>query len=156
MKKLLIVALTILLLLKPTNAYAAETNEEYEKYVEEICSEYGICPELIESIIFYESSWQPNVVSSAGCIGLMQIHPKSHAKRIKELEITDLTDPKQNILVGVDLINDLFSQYNEVSIVLDAYAGNLKSEATYEAGYVSKYAKLVLARSEELERKHGK
>lgn len=156
MKKFILIAISLLFLLKPSTVLAAETNEEYEVIVEEICSEYEICPELIESLIFYESSWNPSVKSSAGCVGLMQIHPQTHAKRVKELGVTDLTDPRQNILVGVDILAELFEQYSEASIVLDAYAGTLKPITRYEAGYVSTYSNLVLKRSEELERKHGK
>lgn len=143
-------------LLNPIGAYAAEGNADYEAMVAEVADQYNLCPELIESIIFYESSWQPDVVSSAGCIGLMQIHPKSHKKRMQELGVTDLYDPYSNILVGCDYLFDLFEEYKDVSIVLDAYGGTLKDMSEYESGYVGKHTKLVLKRAEELERANGK
>lgn len=155
-KKILILLIASLLVTNPIKADAKEMTSEYQTYIESVCETYSLCPELVEAIIFYESSWETDVVSSAGCIGLMQVHPKVHKKRMDALGVTDLSNAYQNILVGCDLLADLFEQYGEATKVLDAYAGTLKSDSYYEAGYMSKYSQLVLNYSADLEREHDK
>ena len=152
----MMLVLLFFILLNPLEVVAAESNAEYEAIADEIAEDYNLCPELIYSIMFYESSFTPDAVSKAGCVGLMQIHPNSHKARMKKLGVTDLTDPRQNILVGCDYLAELFKQYEDVGIVLDAYAGTLKADAVYETGFISKHAKLVLDRAALLERKNGK
>ena len=138
------------------NANCKEYNPEYEKYIESVCREYFICPELVEAIIFYESSWTESVVSKNGqCVGLMQINEKVHKGRMKHLAVTDLKDGEQNILVGVDYLAELFAKYEDVAMVLDAYNGNLHKEKWYIT-HTSAYANKVLKLSAELEEKHGK
>lgn len=155
-RKILILLIASLLLTNPISTQAKTITPEYEDYIEAVCETYNLCPELVESIIFYESSWTTDAVSSAGCIGLMQIHPKSHAKRMEKLGVTDLTNAYQNILVGCDLLAELFEVYGEPCKALDAYAGTLKKDSWYEAGNMSKYSRLILNYSAELERTHDK
>lgn len=148
--------LALLLLLKPLTAEAKEPQPEYIEYIEGLCETYQICPELVESVIFYESSWTTDVVSSSGCVGLMQINEKVHRKRMKALGVTDLKNGYQNILVGVDILSDLFSQYEDTQLVLDAYSGQLHSDEWYASGKMTSYSKKILEYSEELEREHDK
>ena len=129
-------------------------------YIEEICGMYNICPELIEAVIEQESDWEPNAYNpDSGCIGLMQINPRRHKERMDKLGVTDLTDPEENILVGVDYIAELFHRYGDVYAVLMVY--NAGDSDTYglgawKGGRSSDYALEVAERSAELERKHGK
>lgn len=131
------------------------TTNPYYEIIEETCEEYQICPELIDSIIYEESRYQPDV-SNGNCIGLGQINKKVHKKRMDKLEVDDLYDPEQNILVMVDLISDLFKEYEDVGMVIDAYRGDLHSTAWYEAGNMTSASKRILQRSEDLEREHEK
>lgn len=80
---------------------------ETMEIIEEVADEYGVCPELIEAIVFCESSGNPNAVSNYGCVGLMQISEKHHKERMEALGVTDLTDPRSNILVGTDYLMEL-------------------------------------------------
>ena len=50
----------------------AEEKEAWIDYIEIICQERGICPELVEAIIERESGWDPEAVNG-DCIGLMQV-----------------------------------------------------------------------------------
>lgn len=119
--------------------------------------EYGICPELLESIAYEESRYTADAKSKDGsCHGLMQIHKASHKQRIKNLEIKDLYNIDDNVQVATDYLAELFEEYEEVSTVLMIYHGEKDAVRKSEQGIVSKYAKKVLKRSEALERQHGK
>lgn len=136
------------------NVSCKEYNPDYEKYIESVCREYFVCPELVEAIIFVESSWT-ETATNHDCIGLMQINGKVHKGRMAHLAVTDLKDGEQNILVGVDYLAELFEKYEDVVMVLDAYNGNLRKESWY-LSHTSSYANKVLKLSAELEEKHGK
>lgn len=118
----------------------------------EIGKEYNICPELLQSIAFQESRFQADA-QNGGCTGLMQVNPAWHKDRMRELGVTDLYDPEQNMEVAADYLQELFGRYEDVGTVLMVYHG--------EAGAVSKiepsqYADEILERSAALERLHGK
>lgn len=129
--------------------------EEWQAYIEEIADRYSICPELIEAIIEKESSWNPDAVNGT-CTGLMQISSKWHVDRMNRLNVTDLSDPYDNILVGIDYLSELFGKYEDVGAVLMAYNGDSRLNDYLEDGNLSDYATGILERSAELERMHGK
>lgn len=133
----------------------AEEKEAWIDYIEIICQERGICPELVEAIIERESGWDPEAVNG-DCIGLMQVSEKWHQDRMERLGVTDLTDPYDNILVGVDYLAELFEQYEDVGAVLMKWNGDNRLSEYLETGELSEYAEKVLERSAELERLHGK
>lgn len=118
--------------------------------------EYGICPELLMSIIEFESSGNSKA-ENGGCCGLMQISVKWHKDRMERLGVTDLFDPYGNILVGVDYLSELVEKYQDVGLVLMVYnGGHDYAMRIYEKGELSNYANKILERSAELERLHGK
>lgn len=70
--------------------------------IENVCS---FCdPDLIQRIIFVESSGRPDVVSPSGAIGLMQVSPIALQEllgaKVIEDQPYDLTDPADNIFIG--------------------------------------------------------
>lgn len=158
MKSILITSLLITIIqfvgkinIKPmiTDTYICE---EYQTYVEEISDTYNICPELVLAIIESESSGQANAYNDKyGCHGLMQIHRDSHLDRIERLGVTDLYDPYSNILVGVDYLSELFTEYESVASVLMHYHGESNVESKLSEGNISDYASSILRRSCELE-----
>lgn len=133
----------------------AEEKESWIDYIEIICQERNICPELVEAIIEAESSWNPKA-QNGDCIGLMQVSESWHKDRMARLGVTDLTDPYDNILVGVDYLAELFERYEDVGAVLMKYNGDSRLPEYLETGEMSKYAEKILTRSAELERMHGK
>lgn len=132
--------------------------EDWTEYMEGVCDSYNVCPELVQAIIERESQWNPKAVNG-DCIGLMQIEQKSHTDRMKRLGVTDLKDPRGNILVGVDYLSELFWKYEDIYLVLMFYnAGYSKNYGmgAWRAGNYSDYAIKVVERSMELERMNGK
>lgn len=134
---------------------AAEEKESWIDYIEIVCEDKHICPELVEAIIEAESSWNPKA-QNGDCIGLMQVSESWHKDRMARLGVADLTDPYDNILVGVDYLAELFEQYEDVGAVLMKWNGDSRLSEYLETGELSEYAEKVLKRSAELERLHGK
>lgn len=137
------------------NVKCESTQEQYERYIDTICGEYGCCPELVQAIVETESSWNPKAKNS-GCKGLMQINEIYHKDRMKKLNVKSLYNPYGNIKVGVDYIMELADQYEDIGTVLNIYnAGNKGLELAKQGKYLD-YTKRVLNRSAELEKLHGK
>ena len=133
---------------------AAEHQADLEQYIEILCAP-DICPELVEAIIERESRWNPTAVNG-DCMGLMQISGRWHRERMQKLGVTDLYDPFDNILVGVDYLRELFEKYEDVGMVLMVYNGDSRVKDLQATGNLSEYAEWILDRSAELERQHGK
>lgn len=132
-------------------------NEAVIELTEQVAEIYPICPELLQALIFYESSNQPYVVSSYGDIGYMQVNPKWQSDRMDKLGVTDLYDGYSNILVGTDCLYELCVEYGDIALALMAYnMGSDKAVKLAESGIISDYAKRILDLSYELERLHGK
>lgn len=138
----------------------AEEKTGWIRYIEKVCEERNICPELVQAVIERESSWKPDA-RNGDCIGLMQINPEYQQERMEKYGITvaDLTDPYDNILIGVDYLRELFEKYEDVYAVLQFYNAGYSEKygiGAYEKGIYTDYAIEVSERAVELERVHGK
>jgi hypothetical protein len=72
-----------------------------------------ISPALVLAVIGVESAGKMNVVSSAGAVGLMQLIPAT----AKRFNVTDSTDPKQNIAGGVAYLDWLIKEFKHDPIL---------------------------------------
>ncbi len=91
---------------------------KFEKEILAAAKKWSIKPSLIKAIIHAESSFKPDVVSSAGAQGLMQLMPSTQ----KTYDVTNPFDPKQNIQGGTAYLKHLLNTYNNnVRISLAAY-----------------------------------
>ena len=78
---------------------------------------HQVDPELILAIIAVESTFKERAVSSEGARGLMQVLPRSHPHKIRDIGGTHaLFDPAKNIHTG----SRILVKY------LDAHSGNLR------------------------------
>ena len=66
-----------------------------------------ISPALVLAVIGVESAGRVDAVSSAGAVGLMQLIPET----AKRFNVTDSTDPKQNIAGGVAYLDWLIKEF---------------------------------------------
>jgi soluble lytic murein transglycosylase-like protein len=130
---------------------------EITQYAEIIGNEFNICPELLEAIAFYESSYDPEV-TNGNCKGLMQVNPTVHKLRFEEAGWTtsDWDNAYINMYIAADYLSELFEKYEDVGIVLGVYHGESNAVENGKTGNLSSYTKKILKRSEELERAHGK
>lgn len=116
--------------------------------IEQICDAYCVCPELVEAMIEKESGGIENVDNTLRCIGLMGVSEYWNADRMERLNALNLYDGKQNILVGVDLLAELFADMEDPYEVLNFYGGWDYSEKG------DSYIFDVMERSQELEQLH--
>lgn len=113
----------------------------YISYIKEIIDEYYsvVDPYIVLAVMETESNYQPNVKSSAGAVGLMQVIPKYHQWRIEKYGLVDIWDPYANILCGIDLLNELYFTYN----------GDW-SKALFGYNHSTKYVNYILFKANEL------
>lgn len=117
-------------------------------------NEYGICPELLVSIAWAESRYNPNAVNKSGtCHGLMQISLSAHSQRMARLGVGSLYDLDGNMKVAADYLSELFTLYEDPAVVLGTYHGESDALTKTE---MSSYSKGILEMSYELETRHGK
>lgn len=123
-------------------------HETINNYVREISAKYNIDPELIMSIIQEESEYNPKA-TNGNCLGLMQMSSYWHAKRAIQLGVTNFYDAYSNILLGVDYISELITQYKDISLVLMLYnIDHATAFRLHAEGKVSSYAKEVMTRAD--------
>jgi soluble lytic murein transglycosylase-like protein len=117
-------------------------------YVRDITSKYNMDPELIMSVIQQESEYNPRA-KNGNCLGLMQVSSYWHKERVAKLGVTDFYDPYSNILIGVDYLSELYSQYKDMRLVLMLY--NMEHNTAlrmYRNGQISYYARTIITRAE--------
>lgn len=75
-------------------------------------------PDLVLAIIAEESRFDPNAVSSAGAVGLMQVMPQWE----KVLGIAgSLKDPEVSIKYGLQVLGFYMEMYKDIEMALTAY-----------------------------------
>lgn len=131
---------------------------EISQNAEIIGGQFNICPELLEAIAYYESSYQATA-KNGPCKGLMQVNAHIHKDRFTEAGWSekDWDDAYKNMFVAASYLHDLFVEYEDVAEVLYRYNGDTTNlERYHKSGYLSYYVQSILTKSEELERAHGK
>lgn len=128
---------------------------EYVNYCGEIGARYNVSPEFLESFIEAESSGNPNA-RNGHCKGLCQIYEDAHRDRMKRLGVSDVYDPRSNILVAADILVELFEQSDDAAWVCMAFNGSSDAKRRAEDFNFTDYADKVLDRARELEILHGK
>lgn len=95
--------------------------EAYDDLIKEAALTYHLDPNLIRAVMRAESAFNPLVVSPVGAQGLMQLMPAV----AEELGVTDVFDPRQNVMAGARYLR----------ILLDRHKGNIRlALASYNAG----------------------
>ena len=124
--------------------------EELDKYFKEAAEQYQVDIKLLKAIAYCESNFNPNAVSRAGAIGIMQLMPATAT----ELGVSDSYNARQNILGGAKLISQLLERYDgNTSLALAAYnagSGNVEKYGGIPPfTETQNYVKKVLARYNE-------
>ncbi|MFT7486047.1 MAG: membrane-bound lytic murein transglycosylase MltF [Candidatus Paceibacteria bacterium] len=91
----------------PNDAEGRERIERYAGWMKELALEYEFDWLRIAAQCYQESGLDPNAVSSAGAVGLMQLLPSTG----EDMECGDLRDPKENLRAGVRYLDWLRTNF---------------------------------------------
>ncbi len=113
---------------------------KYTELLKDAAERYGVDPTLAAAVVYVESGFDANAVSSAGAQGLMQVMPETaewiawHMK--VEYAEDSLFDPGTNLDRGCWLLKFLLDRYNgSVRNALIAYnAGHNRLDTWLETG----------------------
>ena len=126
----------ILVALAGFAAYVFETQPEwyerlryplrYEQIVVGHAENYDLEPHLLAAVIYQESKFDADAVSSSGAVGLMQLLPET-AQGIADRtggtgwHERDLVDPELNVRYGSWYLRHLLDKYDDEELALAAY-----------------------------------
>lgn len=127
---------------------------ELQEWIYTYSCDRGISPYLVYAVCWRESRYNIDITGDNGeSHGLMQIKVKYHTERLNRLGVSDLYDPKQNIMVGIDYLVELLNYREDATLewALMAYNGGpTYADEMQKNGEISGYALEVLSKLNEL------
>lgn len=126
-------------------------SDELQEFTYYLCKEYYIDFNFAMAVMFVESSFHPDAISSTNDYGLMQINKINHERLSNELTINDFLNPYQNIRAGLYMLRELFEKYDKANLVLMAYnCGEYGASTLWDNGiYETSYSRKVLEKADE-------
>jgi soluble lytic murein transglycosylase-like protein len=106
-----------------------ENQRRYTHLIDRVARELSLDRNLIHAVVRVESAYDPQAVSRAGAVGLMQLMPET----AKRYGVRDSRNPTQNLYAGVLHLRNLIQQFNDVVLALAAY--NAGENAVIGYGY---------------------
>lgn len=92
---------------------------QYQDLVEKYATMYHLEKSLVNGIIFSESHFDPNAVSSADAVGLMQVTNENAWWIAEQMDLDvasiDLKDPDTNIKIGCWYLNWLLEKFDGIT-----------------------------------------
>lgn len=78
-------------------------------YIQEASQKLGVPADVIAAIMELESGGNPQALSPAGAVGLMQVMPQYHSWRAEKYG-GSLQDPRVNVLVGAEILKQNYDR----------------------------------------------
>ncbi len=96
-----------------------ETNRQrFALAIADVARSHDMPEGLIHAVIATESAYDPDAVSRAGAVGLMQLMPET----AKRYGVTNLRDPAANLSGGTRYLKDLLEHFdNDLELALAGY-----------------------------------
>ena len=137
----------------PAMLYDVPLSAELQLHIKDLCNAYGVDMPLVLAVIGQESNFKAGAVGDGGSsIGLMQIQPQHHQARMDRLGVMDLSDPYQNVEVGIDLLAELMDENKGTEWAVTAYnAGAGTADYHKTIGTRTEYVEGVLMLREMIE-----
>ncbi|MBN9673719.1 lytic transglycosylase domain-containing protein [Roseibium aggregatum] len=103
-------------------------------FITEASQRFGIPAHWIRAVLDTESDGNPNAVSAAGAMGLMQLMPGTWEEMRGRYGLSaDPYEPRDNILAGTAYLREMFDRYGNITGMLAAYnAGPVRYDAYLE------------------------
>jgi hypothetical protein len=133
----------------PATDKSPERFHRYDAFILEASELYRIPVPLIRAVIKVESDYDPKVVSSMDCKGLMQVHPAVQEDMGTQ---GDVFDPRTNILTGTRFLRWLANRVDgDLVLTIAGYHSGPGSLAKFgntvpPYKYTRQYLKMVLDR----------
>ncbi len=128
----ILAAVTFLALRGPESWQRRYYPLRYAAEIEDSALRHEVNPFLVASVINAESAWQPDAVSGAGAVGLMQILPSTAEELARRgrvdagrFPLGELSEPEVNIEYGTAYLRYLVERYHEIEVALAAYNAGL-------------------------------
>lgn len=90
---------------------------DMDRIFEEAAARYNVPARLLKAVAKAESDFNPNAVSHAGAVGVMQLMPGT----ARSLGVSDPYDARQNIMGGAKYLKENLDRFGDVSLALAAY-----------------------------------
>ena len=124
---------------------------DLQEFIFGVAEDYGLDGKLVMAVIGQESNYKADAVGDSGnAFGLMQVHPAQHEDRMERMKVTNLLDPYENVVIGVDYLAECIEK-GGLEWGLMAYNGGptYANEMTKQ-GIITEYAESVIYLSEDL------
>jgi soluble lytic murein transglycosylase-like protein len=91
---------------------------KFAELISLVSKRHQLDADLVHAVVRAESAYDPNAVSSAGAVGLMQLMPAT----ARQYGVKNRRDPAQNLLGGSRFLRYLIRRFdNDLSLALAAY-----------------------------------
>ena len=135
--------------------YDVPLTKDLQDIIIDVSKKRGVDPVLVLAIIEKESGYNQDASGDNGkSQGLMQIWRSAHEKRMKKLGAVNLYDPRDNVLVGIDILAEKLEKYEDAEKALIAYnAGDAGAKKHYfsKGIYSSSYSRAVIEIAENIQ-----
>lgn len=102
----------------PKNFNWVKNQKKYDSTIRSVAKAYKLPHALLHAVITAESSYNPNAISKAGAVGLMQLMPET----AKQYGVKNRRNPRENIYGGTRYLRYLLKLFNnDVVLALAAY-----------------------------------
>ncbi len=93
---------------------------EIQSMIDRFAGDYGLDPDLVHALIRVESAYDPQAVSHAGAVGLMQVMPETAVDYGID-SIDQLFEPETNLHTGMRHLKRLLEKYDGIGAAVMAY-----------------------------------
>jgi soluble lytic murein transglycosylase-like protein len=123
-------------------------SDDISKIIDYTAKKYGVDSKLVMAVAKVESNLSPEVVSSAGAVGVMQLMPET----AQGLGVRNSKDPRDNIDGGVRYLKQLITSFDgDITKAVAAYNAGPQAVTKYNGippytetkDYVAKVMSLV-------------
>jgi len=122
----------------PIEAWRTAYPLPFEDGIQRYAAQNHLDPMLVAGQVRQESAFDPEAVSRAGAVGLMQIEPKTARKVARSLRIgysrARLRDPEYNLRLGTFYLAGLIAAYGTPEAALAAYDAGEDRVTMWTAG----------------------